>query len=240
MGEEHKEELAERLKRVQDTIYSTAVKSGREPDQIQLVVVTKEKSAVVAKELTELGISQIGESYLKEAFFKMDLLQDYDISWHMIGSIQSGKARQVAGSFDAVHSVDRLDLAKKLAEGAEAAGRTLPIFLECNVSAEDTKIGWEAWEEDSWDELAKALSPVFALDQLRFLGLMTMAPYFEEPERSRPYFQRLRRLSEYLRKQFPEHLQGGLSMGMSADYQIAIQEGATHLRIGSRIVGPRR
>jgi len=233
------QQLRDNLQHIQETVRHTALESGRSPDDLELVVVTKEKNAVLIKELAELGVHQIGESYLKEARFKMELLEKYAITWHMIGYIQSGKAKQVAGLFDVVHSVDRLDLARKLAEGAEAYGKNLPIFLECNVSGEESKHGWEAWDDSRWDELAEKMAPVFALDQLDVLGLMTMAPYFQDPEKARPFFSRLSCLSEYLREQFPGGLQDKLSMGMSGDYQVAIEEGATHLRIGSKIVGTR-
>lgn len=239
MDENLGEQLRGNLQSIQETIRQTALDSGRRPGDLELVVVTKEKNAVVVKELAELGIHQIGESYLKEARFKMELLEKYPITWHMIGYIQSGKAKQVAGLFDVVHSVDRLDLARKLAEGAEAYGKTLPIFLECNVSGEESKHGWKAWDVSRWDELAEKMAPVFSLDHLNVLGLMTMAPYFQDPGKARPSFKRLSRLSAYLREQFPGLLQEKLSMGMSGDYQVAIEEGATHLRIGSKIVGTR-
>jgi hypothetical protein len=239
MGEKLAQQLQENLLGIQETVRQTALDSGRNPDELHLVVVTKEKSAVVVKELAELGIHQIGESYLKEARFKMELLDKYPISWHMIGHIQSGKAKQVARLFDIVHSVDRLDLARSLSEGAEAHGKILPVFLECNISGEETKYGWEASDLELWDDLADQMTPVFALEGLNVLGLMTMAPYSRDPEQARPYFQRLNKLSGYLRSQFPGKLGGQLSMGMSGDFQVAIEEGATYLRIGSKIVGTR-
>lgn len=240
MNEQHKEDLARRLDEVKTSIRQTADRVNRNPDEIDLIVVTKEKSAVVVKTLAELGVKQIGESYLKEAAFKIDLLQEYDLEWHMIGTLQTGKTAQAARLFDQVHSVDRVKLARSLAKAAAEAGKRLPIYLECNVSGEETKHGWHAQDDSRWTELAEQLEDVFRLKTLNVMGLMTMAPYSDDPEDARPYFQKLRRLSEFLQKIYPDQLGRGLSMGMSGDYTAAIEEGATVLRIGSRIVGSRR
>ena len=239
MTAEMEKEIAENIARVWRKIQDHAEVAGRDPERIKLLVVTKEKSAIVVKTLVENGIHRIGESYFKEASFKIDLLQDFDIEWHMIGYIQSGKAKQIAQVFDCVHSVDRRELAELLDQGAAEFGKKLPVFLECNVSGEATKHGWSANEEDRWDELAEKLKPVLALEHLKIMGLMTIAPYAEDPEKARPYFQRLARLLEYLQEKFPEQKLEELSMGMSGDYTVALEEGATYLRIGSAIVGKR-
>lgn len=239
MDEYSNEDIGRNLEKVKNKIVKIASQAGRDPDSIKLVVVTKTKSAVIIKRLAENGVQQIGESYLDEASFKIDLLDDLDLEWHMIGHIQSGKARKTAYLFDYVHSLDRLSLAEKLDRGAEEAGKILPVFIECNVSGEKTKHGWEAWEEKDWGSLAAELEPVLNLDNLKIKGLMTMAPYFEDPEKARPMFNRLARLAEFLDTYFGKEIFSELSMGMSADYQVAIEEGATYLRIGSEIVGPR-
>lgn len=239
MGKHPDETVSRNLEKVKKKIVKIANQAGRDPDSIKLVVVTKTKSAVVVKKLGEHGVQHIGESYLDEASFKIDLLADLELEWHMIGHIQTGKARKIAYLFDYVHSLDRLSLAEKLDQGAEEAGKILPAFIECNVSGEKTKQGWEAWDEKEWGSLAANLKPVLNLDNLKIKGLMTMAPYFEDPERARPIFNRLARLAEFLDTHFKRDIFSELSMGMSADYQVAIEEGATYLRIGSEIVGPR-
>jgi len=225
---------------VRQDIRQTALQAGRDPENIQLAVITKGKSAGIIKDLVEAGQDVIGESYLKEALFKMDLLSAFDIEWHMVGHIQSGKATQVAFQFDCVHSVDRVELAELLQQGASEAGKKLPVFLECNVSGETTKHGFPAWKEENWEELKNDIQPILEMDNLMIRGLMTMAPYGEDPETARPYFQRLKELLGFLNQGFPQAGFRELSMGMSADYRIAIEEGATYLRIGSKIVGPRR
>ncbi|MBS1250789.1 MAG: Pyridoxal phosphate homeostasis protein [Chloroflexi bacterium] len=236
---EYTEKIQNNLKQVREKMTAAARSVGRDPDSIRLVVVTKGHSAVIVKYVVEAGVHTIGESYVKEAAFKIDLLGDYDIEWHMIGHIQSGKARHVAANFAYVHSLDRLELAQDLNKAAGEFSRHLPVLLECNVSGEETKHGWPAWDEERWPRLEEEIAPVMKMENLRVEGLMTMAPYHPDPENSRPYFQRLRRLRTYLTEAFPTHDLAELSMGMSGDYEVAIQEGATMIRIGTAIVGPR-
>lgn len=232
-------DIAENLLRVKEEMQGAARQAGREGDEIGLLVVTKEKPAQVVKRLVELGVNRVGESYVQEATFKMELLSDYEIEWHMVGNIQSGKSAFVVSQFACVHSLDRLALAQDLNQAAENVGRILPVYLECNVSGEGSKHGWAAGDEGMWDQLARDLQPVMMMDHLTILGLMTMAPYHEDPEHSRPYFKKLSRLRDYLADKFPDHDLSGLSMGMSGDYRVAIEEGATIVRVGSAIVGPR-
>lgn len=232
-------DIAENLQRVRQEIKDTARSVGRDPDAISLIVVTKEKPASVVKEVVEAGVHKIGESYVQEAQFKMDLLSEFDIEWHMIGYIQSGKAKHVATRFDYVHSLDRLGLAEDLNKAAMEMDRIVPVLLECNVSGEKSKHGWPAWKEDRWMALADDLKPVMNMSNLKILGLMTMAPYFENPQKARPIFRKLKRFQGFLSERFGDQDLKELSMGMSADYQIAVEEGATILRIGSAIVGPR-
>ncbi|MFO8037170.1 MAG: YggS family pyridoxal phosphate-dependent enzyme [Anaerolineales bacterium] len=239
MTENQDVDIAGNLNKVKQEIITTARAAGRDPEQIKLVVVTKEKSANTVKRVVEAGVNKIGESYVQEAVFKMDLLSDFDIEWHMIGTIQRGKVKHVAYRFDFLHSLDRYEIAKDLNEAARENDRVLPVLLECNVSGQKSKHGWPAWEEDRWDVLADDLAPVMEMKNLKIWGLMTMAPYFQDPERSRPIFRKLKQLQGYLSERFEDHDLEELSMGMSSDYHIAVQEGATILRIGSAIVGPR-
>jgi hypothetical protein len=169
----------------------------------------------------------------------MELLSDFEIDWHMIGHIQGSKANRVAALFDYIHSVDRLEIAEQLNLAAENLNRILPVLLEFNLSGQMTKYGWRAEDERDWERLAEDLEPVMEMSNLKVNGLMTMAPYYEDQEKARPLFSKLRRLRNFLKGRFEGHDLPELSMGMSGDYHVAIEEGATILRIGSAIVGPR-
>lgn len=232
-------DISENLTYVKQEIKKTAGNAGRDPDEIKLVVVTKEKPANVVKEVLEAGVKSIGESYLQEAVFKMELLSDFEIDWHMIGHIQSGKANRVAALFDYIHSVDRFEIADQLNQAARDLNRVLPALLEFNLSGEKSKYGWQAKDEKNWETLAEGLEPVMRMSNLKINGLMTMAPYYEDQEKARPIFRKLRKLRSFLAERFENQHLSELSMGMSGDYHVAIEEGATILRIGSAIVGPR-
>ena len=228
-----------RLEKIRERIYKAAQASGRDSTAIDLIAVTKEKSAVVVKALHENGINKIGESYLKEALFKIEILREYQLEWHMIGTIQRGKEKQIALDFTEVHSVDRLRVAAALNKNADQLQRILPVYLEFNVSGESTKHGWKAWEEGMWDLILPDIEEMKDFTALEIKGLMTMAPYSNNPEDSRLYFRKLRKLRDYIAMKFPGINLNELSMGMSGDFEVAIEEGATVLRIGSALVGPR-
>jgi len=231
--------IRERIEQIQERIDKSAQRAGRNPAEIELIAVTKEKSAAVVKSLSENGITKIGESYLSEALFKINILSDYKLEWHMIGNIQHGKETQIALNFAEVHSVDRLQIAETLNKKAKQFDRILPVYLEFNVSGEDTKHGWSAWKESQWEQMLPELDRVMDLPSLEIKGLMTMAPYSVNPEDARPIFQKLRKLGNYLSRNYPTANLNGFSMGMSGDFEIAIEEGATVLRIGSALVGHR-
>lgn len=225
------------LQRIEDA----ARAAGRDPAEVRLVVVTKGHPISSIRQVIEAGARSLGENYLEEALPKIAALADVPgLHWRMIGHVQSRKAAEVSRSFDAVDAVDSFRLASRLDRGAAEAGRRLPVLLECNVSGEESKFGWSAWDEASWAQLAEALRAVAALPNLQVQGLMTMPPFFDDPELSRPYFQRLHRLRETLAREIPEAGWDELSMGMSNDFEIAIQEGATQVRIGTAILGARQ
>jgi hypothetical protein len=157
----------------------------------------------------------------------------------MIGHVQSRKAGLVAQHFALLHSLDGLKLANRLDRSAAELGLKLPALLEFNVSGEANKHGWPAADEKSWPDLLPELAEVAALDNIEIRGLMTLAPFFSDPEQARPYFRRLRGLQAFLAKQFPAEDWRQLSMGMSGDFETAIQEGSTWVRIGQAILGPR-
>ena len=157
----------------------------------------------------------------------------------MIGHVQSRKADLIAEHYHWVHSLDSLKLAQRLDRCAAELGRTIPVLLECNTSGEQSKFGWPAWQEQRWPDLLPEVSQIVALPNLQVRGLMTMAPFLPEMEEARPYFRRLCQLQAFLASQLPQVAWDELSMGMSADFMVAIQEGATIVRVGTAIMGSR-
>jgi pyridoxal phosphate enzyme (YggS family) len=228
------------LRAVQDKIAQAAKQAGRNYLDIHLVVVTKTHPVQIIETLLEAGVQRIGESYVEEAIPKMHALAGRTgFEWHMIGHVQSRKARQVCDHFHFLHSLDSLKLASHLSKFAVESSMVMPVLLECNVSAEQSKFGWPAWDEARWPELTSSFAQVLALPGLEVRGLMTIAPLSDDPDQARPYFHRLQRLQNFLSTEFPQVGWRELSMGMSADYEVAIQEGATMVRIGQAILGPR-
>lgn len=234
------DQIKDNYQRVSESIAETALASGRNPEDVRLVVVTKTHPVETIRAVVQAGAYHFGENRVEEAIEKMPALADLpDIQWHMVGHVQSRKAAAVCQHFDWLHSVDRLRLARRISRFAAEAGPRLPVLLQFNVSGEGTKSGWHAVEEGTWPQLAEEVGQVVALPGLHLHGLMTMAPYNPDPESARPVFIRLRKLRDYLSGQFPSVDFGQLSMGMSGDYRVGIQEGATIVRIGTAILGAR-
>ena len=233
-------EITYNYQRVMERIIKVSLAAGRDPGNISLIVVTKTHPVEVIKELTLLGVHHIGESYVNEGIPKIMAFSDQlEIVWHMVGHVQSRKARLVCEHFDYVHSLDNLKLARLLNRSAEENGRVLPGLLECNVSGEQSKYGWPIWSEMDWEKLIPVVEEVISLPYLDIKGLMTIAPYLLNPEDIRPFFKRLREFRDFLSRRFPKVKLDDLSMGMSGDFEVAIQEGATWIRIGQAILGPR-
>jgi hypothetical protein len=186
------------------------------------------------------GARYLGENYLEEAQEKISQFTDIpDLEWHMIGHVQSRKAAGVGRWFDWVEAVDNIKLATRLSRFLTDQNKVMPVLLECNVSGETTKYGYPAWDESQWGDLLPELKVMIQLPGIQVKGLMTIAPYSADPESARPYFARLSRLRAFLRQALPECSWTELSMGMSSDYGVAIQEGATIVRIGTAIMGSR-
>lgn len=216
-------EIQDRCRRVMDRIRDAAIRCHRDPASVRVIAVTKTVPAEHVRAAVESGISDIGENRLQEALPKREELKDLSLRWHFIGHLQTNKARKVVENFDCVQSLDRLDLAVKLDQYARSR---FPILIEVELGNEESKSGVSA---DQLSRLVKALQDCGRLD---VRGLMAIPPYFENPEQSRPFFARLRVLgADY---GLPE-----LSMGMSHDFEIAIQEGATMVRIGTALFGSR-
>ncbi len=234
-----KETISDKYQRVMDRVAVAANSVGRDADDVKLIVVTKGHSVEVTRAAIQAGAKYIGENYVQEALAKMEALPDENVEWHMIGHVQSRKARDVVENFAWMHSLDRLKVARRCDQFAAQIGIHMPVLLECNVSRETSKFGWPAWDEMRWPEFAETLAPVFELDHLEVQGVMTMPPFFDDPEDARPYFEKLRRLRDFLVDRFPQSSWKELSMGMSNDFEVAIQEGATFVRVGTAILGTR-
>jgi pyridoxal phosphate enzyme (YggS family) len=234
------EAILQRYHQVQETIARAAQSVGRAPEKVKLVVVTKGHPVEQIGALAAGGIRDFGENRVEEALLKIEELRGLpDLNWHMIGHIQSRKAKLIGGDFHLIHSVDRLKLARRLNQYAAEAGEILPILLQCNVSGEQSKSGWAASDQAHWDEMLPEVEAVLQCDFLEVRGLMTLAPFSPDPEAVRPSFVRLRNLRDFFAARFPTQNWAELSMGMSGDYQVAIEEGATIVRIGTAILGPR-
>jgi len=232
--------IRERYEKVLNSIAASAMKVGRKPEAVRLVVVTKLQAPEVIHAAIEAGARILGENYAEEAVEKISVLKPQSaVEWHMIGHIQSRKASLVAQHFALVHSLDSLKLAQRLNGSALEFGRKLPVLLEFNVSGEKSKDGWGAADDSLWPNLLTDMNAIANLTNIKVCGLMTMPPLSIKPEASRPYFRQLRRLSEFLSKQVPQVEWSELSMGTSADYSVAVEEGATLVRIGEAILGPR-
>jgi hypothetical protein len=191
--------------------------------------------------VVEAGAKILGENYAEEAIAKMASLSDcINVGWHMIGHVQSRKVKMVCGKFALIHSLDSLKLAERLNETAAKSGIIQPVLLEFNLGAEESKSGWLAGGPESWERLLPDLERVTDLDHLKIQGLMTMPPLYGNPELTRPYFILLRKLRDFLALHFPFVKWQELSMGTSADFEMAISEGATMVRVGQAILGPRQ
>jgi hypothetical protein len=214
--------------------------SGRDPGEIKLVVVTKTHPIEVVQAVVEAGAKYLGENYAEEAVPKIKALPaQYQVQWHMIGHVQSRKAALICDYFDYLHSLDSLKLALRLDRLAADRQCTLPVLLEFNLGGEESKFGWPVWEENNWQVLLDEINQVITLPNISVRGLMGMAPFFDDPDQARPYYRRLRLFRDYLRIHIPQVEWTELSMGMSGDFKVAIQEGATWVRIGQNILGPR-
>ncbi len=232
--------IAQRYHEVLERIHRAARAAGRNPDEVRLVVVTKGQPLERVQAVVEAGARDLGENYPEEALAKIQALKAYPgLRWHMIGHLQRRKAPIVVRHFHMMHSVDRLRIAQRLERLLAREGRVLPVLLEFNVGGEASKHGWPAWDAALWPRWADEVARILEMPHLQVQGVMTIPPWNPEPEASRPYFRRLRELRDWLARRFPQADWRHLSMGMSHDFEIAVQEGATWVRVGTAIMGPR-
>jgi pyridoxal phosphate enzyme (YggS family) len=244
--------IRENYLRVMERIEKAACRFGRDPNEIKLVAVSKTVETDRIKEAIEAGVTILGENYVQEAQKKIEEIgrpactepasrsltegrrfgEGRPVAWHFIGHLQLNKAKYAVRLFEMIHSLDSIPLIEELNRRAKQVDRMMRVLIEVNLSGEATKFGTD---EEKMLNLAKR---ILALDHLSLEGLMTMPPYFDLPEMSRPYYIRLRELKEKMEKEGISMKE--LSMGMSNDFEIAIEEGATYVRVGTAIFGPRK
>ena len=223
--------IEENLLKVQERINNTATRVGRDPAQITLIAVSKTVAIEKICEAIAAGMIAFGENYVQEARQKIDEIGRTGLRWHFIGHLQTNKAHYAVKLFDLIHAVDSIKLAKELNKRDAAEGKTIDCLIEANLSEEASKFGTT---EEEARELAHEMH---GLEHISLQGLMTMPPYFDDPELARPYFIALRKLQEKIAQDgitLPQ-----LSMGMSTDFEVAIEEGATMVRVGTAIFGER-
>lgn len=229
-------ELNERLEEVRRRIKAAALRAGRAPQGVKLIAVSKTHPPALLKLAIEAGASDLGENRVQEADAKITELGREAARWHLIGHLQANKARRAVVLFDLIHSIDSVTLARRLDRLCLEEGRdTLPVLIQVDLAGEATKSG------ASVAELPELIGAVRACERLRLMGLMMLPPFFEDAERVRPFFRRLRELRNLhgARGEFYAENGGELSMGMSHDFEVAIEEGATMVRVGTAIFGVR-
>ncbi|MBW2566787.1 MAG: YggS family pyridoxal phosphate-dependent enzyme [Deltaproteobacteria bacterium] len=228
------ESIQSRLERVEDRIKEAALSCGRDPESVKLVAVSKTVPVDYIRAGIKAGVTIVGENYVQEAKEKIESLGEENVSWHFIGHLQSNKAKYAVKLFDLIHSVDSIKLAREIDRRARAIDKLQPILIQVNISGEETKSGIDA------EQALELVREISTLENLAVRGLMTMPPYFNAPDKVRPYFRVLRSLRELIHKEvIPRAGMTELSMGMTGDFETAIEEGATLVRIGTAIFGQR-
>ncbi|CCO23040.1 YggS family pyridoxal phosphate-dependent enzyme [Maridesulfovibrio hydrothermalis] len=225
-------ELTENLAEIKEEVAEAASRAGRKPGEVEVLAVSKLHPASDIEILYNAGHRLFGESYVQEALNKMEELSGLDVDWHFIGGLQSKKAKYVAGKFSAVHSVDSSKLAGLINKKAAALDVVQNILIQVNTAGEEQKSGV------SEEQLPALIEEITGFENLKVIGLMALPPFFGDPEGARPYFARLRMLSEGMEKLFGIKLPE-LSMGMTGDFKVAIEEGSTMVRVGTKIFGRR-
>ncbi len=229
--------IAGRLEAVRERLARACQRAGRRPDEVTLVGVTKTFPVEVVAAARQAGLRDFGENRVQELIEKATALpgtiQGGDIRWHMVGHLQRNKAKDIVACADVFHALESLRLAAELDRRAAQAGRRLPCFVQVNVSGEASKFGLEP------GDVLDLLDRLLAYEHLQVVGLMTLAAPVADPEAVRSQFRRLRQVFERYNQTGPPQPMSFLSMGMSGDYEVAVEEGATHVRLGTALFGPR-
>ena len=229
------DQLPERLAHIRARIGVAALKCGRSPHEVLLIAISKTHPASVVRAAIELGATDLGENRVQEAEQKIIEVGRHSARWHLVGHLQANKARRAVQLFDVIHSLDSLELARRLDRLCREEGReTLPVLIQVDLGHEETKSGIDE------GELAQLIEGLKKLERVQLVGLMTLPPFFDDPVQARPYFRRLRELRDELAAEgaFRDG-KGELSMGMTHDFEVAIAEGATMVRVGTAIFGQR-
>ncbi len=236
--------IRERYEQVLARIAKASQSAGRGLDEVRLVVVTKNHPSETVEAAIAAGARCLGENYAEEGVEKMQALSAREVElsnveWHMIGHVQSRKADLIGRHFDLLHSLDSVKLANRINQAVKDNNRKLPVLLQLNVSGEESKSGLPAWAKTHQETLCEVVAQLQACPHLDLQGLMTVPPFFDDPDQVRPYFRRLREWREVFAQRFPQAEWTQLSMGMSGDFEVAIEEGATLVRVGTAILGSR-
>ena len=225
--------IQENLKAVEQVMEDSCEKAGRKRQDVSLIAVSKTKPASVLREAYDLGVRDFGENYVQELSDKMETLPK-DIRWHMIGHLQRNKVRFIAGKTELIHAVDSYRLAEEINIQAKKRRTTVPILIEVNIAGEASKFGISA------EDTILLAEEIAGLENVRIKGLMLIAPYVSDPEENRVHFQKMKQLSvDIADKNIDNVSMEILSMGMTGDYTVAIEEGATMVRVGTGIFGER-
>ncbi len=225
--------IQDRLKEIQDRIARAALRVGRRPSEIQIVAAAKTADAERVAKALEAGVEILGENYVQEAQ-RMQECIGRSAQWHLIGHLQSNKAKQAVRLFNVIETVDREKITKELQHYAAREDKKLDLLIQVNLSGEPSRSGAEP------QQVLSIIRAIALCENLRCTGLMTLPPFFDDPEGARPYFAELRRLRDQLQSKVPAGvILKELSMGMSGDFEVAVEEGATWVRIGTALFGPR-
>ena len=225
--------IAEQLREVRQEIQNACDRSNRNPEEVTLIAVSKTKPVSMIEEAIAAGQTVFGENKVQELCSKYEVLPQ-NLHWHLIGHLQRNKVKYIADKAELIHSVDSLRLAETINQEGEKHGRIIPILIEVNVAGEESKFGV------SVEDTVSLITEISQLPYVRIQGLMTIAPYVENPEENRPIFRKLKQLSVDIKeKNINNVYMDILSMGMTNDYQVAVEEGATMVRVGTGIFGER-
>lgn len=228
-------QIQSNIKKIHDEICATAQNSGRDASKVTLIAVSKRKPPEMIQQAIDAGHKDFGENYIQEAMEKIDILGRESGIWHFIGHLQSNKAKFAVKYFDLIHTVDKVKLAKEINRQAQKIGKIQKILLQVNIAQETTKSGAEE------NEIMDIAKQVCRFDNLHISGLMCVPPFFDDPEEARVYFKRLKQLSKKIETlNLPNTTMTHLSMGMSNDFTVAVEEGATLVRVGTAIFGARQ